>query len=118
VKPLEQLVGAMALQAAFADPRFPPLAPEELKAVEIEISLLTEPHRVASDVEILPGRDGVILEKSGKAAVFLPQVATEQGWGRHELLDNLCFKAGLGDDCWAKGAALSVFRARVFRERG
>ncbi len=27
-------------------------------------------------------------------------------------------KAGLGDDCWAKGAALSVFRARAFRERG
>jgi AmmeMemoRadiSam system protein B/AmmeMemoRadiSam system protein A len=116
--PLGQLVGAMALRAAFADPRFPPLALEELPAVELEISLLSPPHRVVSDREIAPGRDGVILEKDGKAAVFLPQVATEQGWGRHELLDNLCFKAGLTDDCWSEGAALSVFQARVFRERG
>jgi AMMECR1 domain-containing protein len=49
--------------------------------------------------------------------VFLPHVATEEGWGRDELLDNLCLKAGLEQGCWRVGARLSTFQAEVFAER-
>jgi AmmeMemoRadiSam system protein B/AmmeMemoRadiSam system protein A len=115
--PVGRLVGTMAIGAAFSDPRFPPVAADELPALEIEVSLLTPMHSVASGEDVVLGRDGVTLEKDGKSAVFLPEVATEQGWGRRELLDNLCWKAGLAAGCWREGAKLAVFEARVIHDR-
>jgi hypothetical protein len=116
-RPLCQVVGAMALQAAFNDRRFEPLASEEWGSVEIEISALTPSREVRRPEEIVVGRDGVVIEKSGRSAVFLPQVAPEQGWNREELLEHLCAKAGLPGGAWREGARLSVFQAEVFAER-
>lgn len=113
---LDQVVGAMALQAALRDPRFPPVTPEEVPGLRIEISVLTPMRPVAGAGEIVVGRDGVLLSKDGRSAVFLPQVATEQGWGRDEMLDHLCLKAGLPAGSWKSGARFSVFQAEVFRE--
>jgi MEMO1 family protein len=114
--PLGQAVGAMALQAAFDDPRFAPLRAEELGRLSIEISALTPPAPVSGPRDIVVGRDGVVLRKGGRSAVFLPQVATEQGWDRDELLAQLCVKAGLPRDAWREGAQFSVFQAVVFGE--
>jgi AmmeMemoRadiSam system protein B/AmmeMemoRadiSam system protein A len=115
--PLGQAVGAMALQAAFNDNRFSPLQAEELEQVKIEISVLTPFREITGPEEVVVGRDGVVLEKAARSAVFLPQVATEQGWNREELLTNLSLKAGLPADAWRRGARLSVFQAEVFGER-
>jgi len=115
--PVPPLVSRVALEAAVNDSRFPPLRAKELTGVEVEVSLLTEPRDIASAAQVQPGRDGVVLRKDGHSAVFLPQVATEQGWGRDELLDQLCQKAGLPTGCWARGARLSTFQAEVFSER-
>jgi AMMECR1 domain-containing protein len=62
------------------------------------------------------GRDGVILEKNGRSATFLPQVATEYGWGLEEMLDNLCEKAGLAKGAWRNGARFQTYQAEVFGE--
>jgi MEMO1 family protein len=113
--PLDQLVAAMALRAAFADERFKPVTLGELKDIEIEISLLTEP-RVVPSAAIVAGRDGIVLRKDDRMAVFLPQVAHEQGWNRDELLENLALKAGLPADGW-RTATLATFQAEVFSER-
>jgi AmmeMemoRadiSam system protein B/AmmeMemoRadiSam system protein A len=115
-EPLCKLVGAMALQAAFNDSRFQPLGADELSDTNIEISVLTPMKKVAGAADIVVGRDGVLLSKEGRSAVFLPQVATEQGWNREELLDNLCLKAGLTAGSWKEGAQLSTFQAIVFSE--
>ncbi len=115
-KPLYRLVGSVALKSALEDPRFPPLRREELKDIEIEISVLTPVAPVAGADDIVVGRDGVILKKDGRSAVFLPQVATEQGWGRNEMLDQLCMKAGLPSSCWKSGARFLTFQAEVFSE--
>jgi len=56
------------------------------------------------------------LEKAGRGAVFLPQVATEQGWTLEETLTHLSLKAGLPPDAWREGAAFTVFEAIVFSE--
>jgi AmmeMemoRadiSam system protein B/AmmeMemoRadiSam system protein A len=113
---LGKAVGAMALQSAFGDPRFPAVELSELKDLEIEISVLTPMKTVASFNEIVVGRDGVLLSKAGASAVFLPQVAAENNWSRSEMLDNLCQKAGLSTGCWKRDAQFQVFQAEVFSE--
>jgi hypothetical protein len=115
-RPLAALVGAMALQAAFEDPRFSPVTLKELTDLEIEISVLTPMKPVSGPGAIVVGRDGVLLQKGGRSAVFLPQVAPEQGWGRDEMLDHLSMKAGLPAGAWREGAQFSTFQALVFGE--
>jgi AmmeMemoRadiSam system protein B/AmmeMemoRadiSam system protein A len=115
-RPLCQVVGAMALQAAFNDRRFSPLRWDEWQEIEIEISLLTPFRKVPGPEAIVVGRDGVVIKKSGRSAVFLPQVATEQGWNLEEMLAHLCRKAGLPQDAWRQGAEFSTFQAVVFSE--
>lgn len=113
---LARVVAAMAYEAAFRDPRFAPVQLSELPQLDIEISALTPPATVAGPDAIVVGRDGVILRKRGASAVFLPQVATEQGWKRDEMLDNLALKAGLPANAWRQGATFQTFRAEVFGE--
>jgi AmmeMemoRadiSam system protein B/AmmeMemoRadiSam system protein A len=112
--PLPELVSRVAFEAAFRDPRFPPLSRSELSGLEVEVSVLSPPRRVPRPESIDVGRHGVVLRKNGRSAVFLPSVATEQRWNRAELLDNLCAKAGLVSRCWTEGAELEVFEAEVF----
>ncbi len=115
-RPLAPLVGMMALQAAFEDPRFSRLTLPEVPELEVEISVLTPMKPVSGPGDIVVGRDGVLLQKGGCSAVFLPQVAPEQGWGLEEMLDNLSCKAGLPASAWRKGASFSTFQAEVFGE--
>jgi len=115
-RPLRVLVGSMALAAALEDPRFDKVGSDELKDVEIEISILTPFKEVAGPNAVVVGRDGVLLQKDHRTAVFLPQVATEERWTRGEMLDNLCLKGGLASGCWRAGAKLSTFQADVFKE--
>lgn len=112
-----KVVTEQALNAAFEDPRFEPLRPAELDNVEIEISLLTPPEPISSWKKIIIGKHGVVLRKNGYSAVFLPQVAPEQGWGIEETLSNLSLKAGLPADAWKTGADFLVFEAQVINEK-
>jgi AmmeMemoRadiSam system protein B/AmmeMemoRadiSam system protein A len=114
--PLALTVVRMALEAALHDARFPPVRAAELPRLQIEISVLTPLVKVTDPCAIVVGRDGVVIRKDGRSAVFLPQVAAEQGWGREELLDNLCRKAGLPRDAWRSGAEFLTFQATVFGE--
>ncbi len=114
--PLEQAVIENAHSAAFRDPRFSPLTAEELPLTHLEISVLTPLRRIDSHAEIELGRHGVLLSKAGRRAVFLPQVAPEQGWTREQMLTHLSLKAGLRPDDWRSGAEFDVFEAIVFGE--
>jgi len=49
-------------------------------------------------------------------ALFLPQVAPEQGWTLEQTLTALSEKAGLPPDGWKDGASFSVFTGQVFEE--
>ena len=106
-----------ALDAAFEDPRFPPLTAREFAQVKIEISALTPPVPVASYDDIEIGRHGMVLEMDGRSAVFLPQVAPEQGWDLTTTLTYLSRKAGLPGNAWKDPRAkFTVFEAVVFHE--
>jgi AmmeMemoRadiSam system protein A len=114
-QPLEDAVVRAAVWAA-QDPRFPRLAVSELDQVEIEVSVLSPAHPVAGPDAIEVGTHGVILSKGGHRALFLPQVATEQGWDRPTMLDHLARKAGLSAGAWRDGANFEVFTAQIFGE--
>ncbi len=114
--PLYQTVQQMAIAAASSDPRFPPLQADELGKVSIEISALSPMRRLTDMQQIEVGVHGLMIFKSGKQGVFLPQVPVEQGWDRDQYLEELCGKAGLPSGCWKEGATLYSFTATVFGE--
>jgi hypothetical protein len=115
-RPLHERVAQMALEAAFDDPRFLPLTPEELPEIEIEISRLLPPQPTRPE-EVVPGRDGVCVARGEQRAVFLPQVAERYGWTREQLLSELCHKAHLPPDAWQHPECeLLRFEAEVFGE--
>ncbi len=106
-----------AISAAVHDPRFPAVTAAELAELQVEVSVLTPPRRVAGAEEFVVGRHGVIIGLRGRSAVFLPQVAPEQGWDRETTLDHLARKAGLSPDAWRDPATVfEVFEAQVFGE--
>ena len=113
---LFKAVIAQAINAAVNDRRFSPVGRQEVPDLEIEISVLTPPRRVAGYRDIEIGRHGIILRKGFRQAVFLPQVAPEQGWTLEETLTHLSLKAGLPPDAWKSGAEFYVFEATVFSE--
>jgi AmmeMemoRadiSam system protein A/AmmeMemoRadiSam system protein B len=116
-RPLFEAVMAHAVNAGVRDYRFSPVTPDELASLDFEISALTPPAPVASYKDIVIGRHGMTLSKDGRSAVFLPQVAPEQGWTLEETLKHLSVKAGLRPDDWKDGAFFTVFEAIVFGEK-
>lgn len=116
-EPLDRTVADVAVAAAFEDPRFPALAGDESDAVRIEISVLSPFHGITDPAEIEPGVHGLLVRRGLRSGLLLPQVATEQGWGRQELLEHTCRKAGLPRDAWLDPATrLEIFSAHVFGE--
>ena len=103
-----------AQDAALNAPRFDPVTPAELSSLSIEISVLSRPVPVASPNDIEIGKHGILLKKRGRSAVFLPQVAPEQGWNLETTLNHLALKAGLAPGAWREGASFEVFEAEVF----
>lgn len=113
--PLFKTIGSMAIEASLNDNRFEPVKAEELKNIDFEISILTPFRKVPNADYITLEKDGVLIKKNGRQAVFLPQVATETGWGKEKFLDQLCYKAGLKAGDW-KDAEIFTFQADVFNE--
>jgi MEMO1 family protein len=113
--PLSQTVKEMAVQAAFADPRFCPLDPHELEELDLEISVLTPLERIKDPSQIEIGKHGLLIRKHSYSGLLLPQVATEHGWDRHQFLEWTCRKASLPPKAWQEpDAEIYVFSADIF----
>jgi len=115
-RPLYRSVILNAINASLNDRRFSPVKEDECKDIKIEISALTSPQPIDSYDKIRIGTDGVVLRKDGRSAVFLPQVAPEQGWDLNQMLTQLSLKAKLPPDAWKEGASFTVFQADIFGE--
>lgn len=118
-KPLYETVRDMAIESATADPRFQPVTKEELKDINIEISVLSPLRKISDISEFELGKHGVIVKSGWNQGVFLPQVALETGWSKEEFLSNLCaHKAGLSPDAWKNPKTeIHIFSAIVFSEK-
>ncbi len=118
IKPLWQAVIDNTHNAAFEDPRFPPVSMKEFDDISIEISVMTPLRPIESIEEIEVGTHGLVIEKGFHRGLLLPQVPTEWGWDRDEFLEHICRKAGLPPDAWKDpDAQLKVFSAQVFSEK-
>jgi AmmeMemoRadiSam system protein A len=115
--PLYRTVGECAISAAVGDPRFVPVAKDELALIDFEISVLSPLQRVLDISEIEIGTHGLLVTKRGSRGLLLPQVATAYGWDRETFLRETCRKAGLRYDDWKDGAAIHRFSAFVFGEK-
>ena len=116
-RPLYIAVMHQAINSALRDYRFPKVKESEIPSLEYEISALTPPKPVSSYKDIVIGRDGMTISKHGYSAVFLPQVAPEQGWNLDQTLTHLSQKAGLPSNAWKKDAEFTTFQAIVFNEK-
>jgi len=112
-----------AVDAAYYDPRFPPLDPKRADSVLIEVSILSQPELVdfKTPDELLKsikvGRDGIIVEWALGSGLLLPQVPVEEKWNVEEYISYGCLKAGADKNLWRRGN-LRVYRftATVFSE--
>ena len=121
-RPLGEDIAAHAVDAAVNDPRFNAMQAGELAAVEIEISVLSEPKELVYDGadELLdalrPGIDGVVIKYNGYSATFLPTV-WEQLPDKALFLAHLCQKAGLPHDFYTTGKlTVYLYQSEVFSE--
>jgi uncharacterized protein (TIGR00296 family) len=124
--PMKDLLTAMresALNAAFDDPRFPPVSKNEMDSILVEVSVLTPPETIRvkhpKDIpgETVVGRDGLIISRGYNRGLLLPQVAVEWGWDSEEFLAQCCYKAGLPPDSWLlDGTEVQRFQAIIYSE--
>lgn len=114
--PLYQTVASMTKAAAFHDTRFAPVQADELNNLVLDITILSAPRTVESYQDIVLGKHGIILKKDGHSAVFLPQVALEQGWDLETTLKHLSLKAGLEQNAWQEGCSFEVFEGFEIKE--
>ena len=118
-QPLIRDVAEHAWAAAFQDPRFPKLQPDELDDLDIHISVLSlsEPMNFSDEADLLeqirPGVDGLILEDMGRRGTFLPSV-WEQLPDRQLFLDHLKLKAGLSPDHWSESLKMRRYTTVSF----
>lgn len=119
VMSLGDAVVESALDAAFSDPRFPPLVESELDHVTFEVSILTPPEqlKVSEPEEYLKmikiGRDGLIIKYGSVSGLLLPQVPVEYNWNVKGFLEALCQKAGLPRNMWMS-PTVNIYRFSAF----
>nr|MBF0222755.1 AmmeMemoRadiSam system protein A [Desulfobulbaceae bacterium] len=119
-KTIAEGVRSNALNAAFNDYRFKPLTADELKELEVEVSVLSTPETLEYKdwqelvTKIQVGTDGVILRKGSASATFLPQV-WQQLPHPESFLSQLALKAGLPEDAWKTGSTdIETYQVQSF----
>lgn len=117
--PLVEDVARHAFAAAFEDPRFLPVQPEEFDALTLSISILNPavPLPAASEAELMaalrPGTDGLILREGMRRSTFLPSV-WEQLPDPRDFLAHLKMKAGFAPGHWSETLRFERYTTESF----
>ena len=121
-QPLAEDVREHTVAAALEDFRFPPVQPDELPQIEVEVSRLTRPVPLTYDgpedllAKLQPGLDGVVIRDGFRSATFLPQV-WDKIPDKVDFLDQLCWKMGAEPDLWRrKKLEVLIYRVEEFHE--
>lgn len=123
IKSLAETVATVALDAAFRDPRFPPLNENELDYVTFEVTVLGPLEALPQDPRgrakaITIGVHGLLVRRGLYQGVLLPEVPVEYLWDAETFLAETCVKAGLDPSCWLDPRTeVYRFTARTWREK-
>lgn len=113
---LTEVIAHCARSAALEDPRFEPVRVEELREIEIELSVLS-PLEEISPERIEVGKHGLMVSQGQRRGVLLPQVAVECHWAAGRFLEETCVKAGLERNASREPETKTYgFTAEVFAE--
>lgn len=121
VEPLSAAVPGLAVAAALRDTRFPSVKPDEVPNLVVEVTVLSEPRRLAAESlaeaerRVRPGVDGVVVHHGTRSATFLPQVWTQLPTPQR-FLGELWRKAGLRPAFWDPEIRLETYVARHWAE--
>lgn len=114
--PLYKTIQSLTVSSATKDHRFKSVNQDELREIEIEISVLTPMKKISSIDQIEIGRHGIYIKKGYQTGTFLPQVASNTDWTVEEFLGKCARdKAHIGWDGW-KDADLFTYEALKFSE--
>ncbi len=95
-KNIAEEIIANAISSATRDPRFPPIAPSELKDLEYSVDVLTTPVPVESKDQLDPRKYGVIVECGMRKGLLLPDL---EGVDTVDYQIDICRqKAGIAPD--------------------
>ena len=115
---LEQTLREAAVRAATADIRFPPLAPDELEDMTVDVTLLGPLEAIGDPTDFTIGLHGLVLEFAGRRGLLLPQVAVDHSWDKTQFLEALCRKTMVPTDAWTlPGAVVYRFEGMVIKEK-
>jgi AmmeMemoRadiSam system radical SAM enzyme/AmmeMemoRadiSam system protein B/AmmeMemoRadiSam system protein A len=103
--PLQASLVHSAQRAATDDPRFPPIAADELPYLNLDVWLLTNQQAVTvrgeSRREIVEiGKHGLQIARGNDRGLLLPGVALDHELDAEEFLAQVCRKAGLPPHAW------------------
>jgi AmmeMemoRadiSam system protein A len=114
-RPVAESVIEAAACATRTDPRFPPVRPEELDELEVDVSVLGPTVPLNDPLSFRLGTDGILVERGGLRGLLLPEVAPMVGFDRVEMLEIACRKAGLPAGSWReRGTTVFAFRTDRF----
>jgi AmmeMemoRadiSam system protein A len=116
-QPLAEDIVEHTLAAAYRDPRFRPVTPEDIHALDFEVSVLTPLAQVPVDnladlIAILrPGFDGLFVESPGHRGTLLPSVS-------EEFIAGTWRKAGLQPGEWPHDLDVYTYEVEKIDGRG
>ncbi len=121
--PFYKALDHAADRAATEDPRFPPIRPDELNALDMDVWILWGPEPVKERGEdrvkaITIGKHGLLISRGFSRGLLLPGVAVEHHLDALAFLQQVCIKAGLPTDAWKKDdTELLIFEGEEIRGR-
>jgi AmmeMemoRadiSam system protein B/AmmeMemoRadiSam system protein A len=109
-------------RAAKDDPRFPPISPEELEFLNMEVWILWGKEEVSVRgedrvKEVVVGKHGLQISRGLYGGLLLPGVAIEHGFDARTFLEQTCLKAGLPNNAWLQDDT-KLFRFKGYAIRG
>jgi AmmeMemoRadiSam system protein B/AmmeMemoRadiSam system protein A len=111
---LAEAVQQAAVRAAKDDPRFPPIQPEELDRLHMDVWLLWNMEPVPGQGQerrngFQIGKHGLQVIRGENRGLLLPGVAVEHHLDADGFLEQVCWKAGLPAEAW-KDPSTSLLR--------
>lgn len=113
---LHQTVIEMTLASVIGNSIYAPINKNEFEDLELEISVLSSPHKIESLDEFEVGKHGVSIDYNSNSCMFLPQVSLEKKWNKNETLLNLSLKVGLEKyDITNSDIKLKIFEVNILK---